>query len=456
MKRSKTEKHLYVNFHKIMILALLFAPVFNAGATEFIDIIRMTVDHPSIRSASSSVSAAYFDIEQAKAANSLQLSAGLSSKAYSGQPGYENNPIAPHISISKVLYDHGRTDDTVQGKQAAFSMQQSQLMATRETINQQVLTLYTTAVSNAKVVAILDKEIEALDDLLQRVKTIARIDPGRASEINQVATRLSAVRASRAISNTSLQQAWMQLSLMLQKDIVLTSELPDLKQAGLLPENIDIAKKALLDNPSYSVALYKRDEARAALQLASKWNRPQWSVQLSLDSTRNNGELEPFKAATLQFSSDLNLWDGGAGSAAAKGQTQRLASAEQDIDATWRSLQQQMEQLWISLPLREQQINALRQQSDSALKTWKSGEVQFFASQRPLTDLISFVTDYYSGLATLEEQKVQYVAAQWQIVASLGKTSELAKKVAVLPGAPLAESTRHFQSISEIFSGRTR
>lgn len=112
------------------------------------------------------------------------------------------------------------------------------------------------------------------------------------------------------------------------------------------------------------------------------------------------------------------------------------------MDASLRSLRQQLEQLWISLPLRQQQINALKQQSESALKTWKAGEVQFFASQRPLTDLISFATDYYSSLASLEEQKVQYAAAQWQIVASLGKMSDLAKTVPALPGAPLATSAQ--------------
>lgn len=442
MKRSVIAQFSQGSSCKYITALLFLSPVFKTNATEFIDILRMTADHPSIQSAVSSTSAAYFDIEQAKAGNSLQFSAGLSSTAYSGQPGYENNPIAPHISISKVLYDHGRTDDTVQGKEAAFSMQRAQVMATRETINQQALTLFTSAVTNAKVVAILDQEIVALNDLLQRVKTIASIDPGRASEINQVATRLNSVVATRESSNTTLQQSWKQLSLLLNRNIVLTSELPDLKQAGLLPESLDIGLKALMDNPTYTVYRYKRDEARAALQLASKWNRPQWNVKLSLDSPRNNGEMEPFKAATLQVSSDINLWDGGSGASAVKGQTQRLASAEQDMDATLRSLQQQLEQLWISLPLRQQQINALKQQSESALKTWKAGEVQFFASQRPLTDLISFATDYYSSLASLEEQKVQYAAAQWQIVAALGKMSDLAKNVPALPGAPLATSAQ--------------
>lgn len=421
----------------ILFVAIMYC--LKANATDFIEIIRMTAEHPSILSAQSSAGAALYDVDVAKAPNNLQLSAGVSSVGYSGQPGYENNYISPHISLSKVLYDHGRTDETVKGKEAEYQMQRAQIMVTREDLNQQALSLFTTILSNAKVVAVLDQEVLALKDLLQRVKTIASIDSGRAFEVNQVKTRLNSVNASREASNTSMQQALQKLKLLVNHPVTLTNELPDLKKLGLLPDNLDIAERALMDNPSFIVARYKREAAVAAVQVASKWNRPKWSIQLSLNTPWTNGEMEPLKAATLQVTSDMNLWDGGSGIANAKGETHRLASAEQDMDATFRNLKQQLAQLWISLPLRERQISALSQQSASALQTWQAGETQFFAGQRPLTDLISFVTDYYSSMASYEEQRVQYVATQWQIVASLGKLSDLARNVQTLP-SPLLKT----------------
>jgi len=437
MKKTMfAEKSKYLLRHLAVGLVCL-NPLLNVHATDFIDMIRMTAEHPSVRSALSSSSGAWYDIEQAKAADGFQVSTGVSAVGYSGQPGYENNPLSPHVSISKLLYDHGRTDASVAGKEAAYSKQQAQINVTRENLNQQVLSLFTTAVTDAKVVAVMDKEIAALQDLLQRVETIARIDSGRASEINQVATRLNAIIASREMTNTTYHQALQQLNALLNQDITLTRDLPDLKKAGLLPGSLEQAQKVLMENPSWKVSHYLKEEAKAAVELASKWNRPKWSVQLSLDSPKRNGEMEPFKAVTLQVSSDISLWDGGAGRAGAKAETQRLVAAEADQDATLRTLKQQLDQLWVSLPLRERQINALQRQSASALKTWQAGEVQFFAGQRPLTDLISFATDYYSSLATLQEQQMQYLAAQWQIVAALGKTSELAQQVKSLPANPV-------------------
>jgi len=437
MKKTLFTTKTNFSLRRLMLGLLFINPGLNAHATDFIDMIRMTADHPSVRSALSNSAGAYYDIEQAKAANGFQVSTGVSATGYSGQPGYENNPLAPHVSISKLLYDHGRTDASVAGKQAAYSLQQAQMNVTRENLNQQVLSLFTSAVTNAKVVAVLDKEIAALQDLLNRVQTIASIDSGRASEINQVATRLNAVIASREMSNISYHQALQQLSALLNSDIALTRDLPDLKKAGLLPATLEQAQQVLKENPSWAVSRERKEAAKAAVELASKWNRPKWSVQLSLDSPKRNGEMEPFKAVTLQVSSDISLWDGGAGRANAQAETQRLVAAEADQDATYRSLKQQLDQLWVSLPLRERQINALQRQSETALKTWKAGEVQFFAGQRPLTDLISFATDYYTSLATYQEQQMQYLATQWQIVAALGKTSELAQKVNALPANPV-------------------
>lgn len=416
---------------------VLFIPLFNAHATDFLEMIRMTEDHPSVRSALSSSAGAFYDIEQTKAADGFQVSSGISATGYSGQPGYENNPLSPHLSVSKLLYDHGRIDASVAGKEAAYSKQQAQIDVTREELNQQVLSLFTTAVTNIKVVAVLDQEIDALQDLLTRVQSIARIDSGRASEINQVATRLNAVVASREMYNTSSQQAQQQLNALLNQNIILNRTLPDLKKSGLLPASLQQAQQVLKENPGWKMSHFVKEEAKAAVELASKWNRPKWSAQLTLDSPKRNGEMEPFKAVTLQVSSDINLWDGGAGRAAAKAETQRLIAAEADQDATLRALKQQLDQLWISLPLRERQLAALHNQSESALKTWRAGEQQFFAGQRPLTDLISFATDYYSSLASYQEQQTQYLATQWQIVAALGKTSELAKRVSGLPASPI-------------------
>jgi len=433
MKKNLFTTKSRCSLHGLIAGLLFFNPLLNAHATDFIEMIRMTADHPSVKSALSNSTGAMYDIDQEKAADGFQVSTGISASGYSGQPGYENNPVSPHITVSKLLYDHGRTDASVAGKQAAYSMQQAQVNVTRENLNEQVLSLFTSAATNATVVAVLDKEINALQDLLNRVKNIASIDSGRASEINQVATRLNSVIASREMSYTTYIQAQQQLSSLLNHEIVITRGLPDLKKAGLLPASLAQAQQVLKENPNWAVSRERKEEARAAVDLASKWNRPKWSVQLSMDSPKRNGEMEPFKAVTLQVSSDINLWDGGAGRANAKAETQRLIAAEADQDATLRTLKQQLDQLWVSLPLRERQLSALQRQSETALKTWKAGEVQFFAGQRPLTDLISFATDYYTSLASYQEQQMQYLAAQWNIVAALGKTSQLVQKVNALP-----------------------
>lgn len=388
----------------------------------------MAATHPAIVSAENAASAAMSDIERAKATNSVKVRAGVSATGYSGQTsGYENNAFSPHVSASKILYDHGLADTIVNGREAAYSMQRAQTEATRESVQKQILAYYVTALSDAKMGAVLNEQIKALTHLRDRVKKIAAIDPGRASEVNQVEARLNSAIVSKESRDISGQQAWKQLTQLLQEDVTLTHDLPDLKKAGLFPASLAQAEQLLNEHPSLAASKFKRDEAEAAARQAAKWNRPQWKVQLNVDSPRRNGDIELFKAATLQFSTDLDLFDGGSGAANEKSQALRLSAAEAELEATKRSLTQEIRQLWVSLPLREKQLATLKNQADVAKKTLDAGEEQFLAGRRPLTDLISFISDYYASRASYEDNQVQYIATQWKIISALGRINKILK-----------------------------
>lgn len=433
-----------VNIFLLRFLYLAIAcgtPLYSGTvlATEFVDLLRMSANHPAILSAENSAGAAMSDIDQAKALNSVKISAGVSATSYSGKPGYENSAFSPRVGASKVIYDHGRADAVVEGREAAYSMQVALTASTQENVEKQILSYYTTALSDTKINTVLDEQIEALATLRNRVKAIADIDPGRASEVNQVDARLNSARASREAREISLQQAWKQITQLLQKDVTLTHELPDLKKQGVLPATLEEAEVLLGENPRLIATRYKRDEASASVKQASKWNRPKWTVQLNVDSPRQHGEMQLLKGVALQFSSDLDLFDGGSGAAVAAGEASRLNAAELEIDATMRELLQQLRQLWVSQPLREQQIQILAAQVQVAKQTLDAGEEQFLAGRRPLTDLISFVSDYYSSLANYEDQRVQYVSTQWQIMSVLGRLNKISNKFPSLPAALITD-----------------
>lgn len=422
----------------ILTAAVIYLAIgMPAQATTFVEVVEMASDHPAIRASRANSAAASADIDQARSTNNLKVSAGVSATKYSGQDA-DNNLLSPHIDASKVLYDHGRQQASVDSKEAAFFEQQAEVRVEQESINKQVLSLYSSLWLDTAVIAVLEKQIASLKDLENKVQNIAQIDSGRASEVNQVDSRLAAVIANYKARKTSQQQSLQQISQMLNQHITLTNELPDLIASGLLSDNmLAQANRLLSTNPSVVAARFKQAEAEANVRLASKWNRPRWTVQMNLNSPRRNNETKLFKEMTLQVSSDIDILDGGAGAAAVKGETQRLAAAGLELEAAQRSAKQDFEQLWVSLPLRRAQIEALRQQVQVADDTWKAGETQFFAGRRPLTDLISFSSDYYASQVSYEESRIQYIASQWQILSALGKITETVERNRGLRGEKL-------------------
>ncbi|WP_159565964.1 TolC family protein [Budvicia diplopodorum] len=424
------------------LASFLLSLSFNAKSEEFAQLIQMIANHPAVLASESSSGAAMADIDRAEAGNSLKVSTGISAVGYSGQPGAVDTPFSPNIRVSKLLYDHGRTDLSVAGTTAIYHAQQAQTKVTREGLNKQLLSLYSAALSDRLVGLVLDEQIEALKNLRQRIQAIAGIDPGRASEVNQIDSRLQSAIASRGARETSEQQTWRQVTELLQQDVTLTQELPDLRKNFVLPNDLSAMKIMLENNPSLVAARFKREEAEAAMRLASKWNRPNWTVEVNVSSPKNrdSGNIEFFRTAMVQLSTDMNLFDGGSGSATSRSAQLRLEAAESDVDSTERSLRQELERLWVSLPLREQQLNTIANQVQVTDQMWKSGETQFFAGRRSLTDLISFSSDYYSSLASYEEQRVQYLATQWQIIAALGDLSSVVKKHPKLVGKSIRKA----------------
>lgn len=412
---------------RLSLLGLLLSAALPAQATEFLELLKLTAGHPSVISARASAQAASADIATAAATNSLKIGAGLSSTGYRNVAGAENTLLAPQIRASKILYDHGRQDENVRGREATFNAYKANIAVTRENLNKQLISLYTTALTDRLIGRILDEEIVVLKELRQRLQAIAQVDSGRASEVNQVNSRLQAILSQREARETSEQQAWAQVRQLVRRNVTLTHELPDLSKNALFPSSLPAAEKQLLTHPELVVASFKRYEAEAAVQAAAKWNRPKWTVEVSLDSPhRAKGGVDLFKAGMVQFSTSMDLFDGGAGRSTEQSERARLRSAEADMDSKSWSLQQELQRLWVTLPLKKRQIQTLAEQVQVAGKMWKSGEVQFFAGRRPLTDLISFASDYYSSLVSYEEMRIQYVATQWQILGALGKLGKLA------------------------------
>jgi adhesin transport system outer membrane protein len=408
-------------------IAWLVAPLASAESLE--ELLRLTRDHPAVAAAEAEAGAARADVTVAEAAKKLHVSAGLGAAGYSSEMNADNQWASPYISASKLLYDHGRTDARVEGRNAALAAREQGVRLQRERINKEVVQLYVTALTHSAIGSVLEEQEAALEELLDKVRAIVSVDPGRASEANQVESRLASVRASRHSRATSEKEALQQISQILEKSVSSVSELSDLEYNGLLPSSLIQARNSLESHPELEIARYGRDESDAAHRLATKWRKPTWNVDLRVDSPTDvvSGDPQLFQGVTLQVSSDLSLFDGGAGYASAQGAAQRVQAAEAGIDNVRRNLRQELERLWAGLPLRKKQLEAQQDVVDAAERIRQAGEEQFFAGRRPLIDLMSFDSEYFNSQIAYQEQKVQYLASQWLMVAALGKLSDVAQ-----------------------------
>ena len=145
-------------------------------------------------------------------------------------------------------------------------------------------------------------------------------------------------------------------------------------------DDIERLKDLLAEHPALIQARRTRDETDAAFRVARKWNRPRWTLDVRADSQRDpdNGQMQWFEGVAVEVRGNLSLLDGGAGSASAQGESQRLLAADAAVENVHRELKQELARQWVSLPLREQQLATLDELVDASDRMRKVGEEQLF------------------------------------------------------------------------------
>jgi outer membrane protein, adhesin transport system len=396
-------------------------------------LLPMMQQHPRVVQAQALVRGAQAEVSQAQAASSPRLSGslGLADSNSAGSVG--SRAFSPALKGTVPLYDHGRVKAEVGNREFTRDAQAVRVELEEETLNQQLMNYYVESLVHESALRVLNAQVAKLDELLGKVRSVAALDTGRRYEVSQVDARRAAVLASRDARTIQLRENKEQMRLLLRVPDVTLRPLTDLREQGVLPASLPPLLGLMRDHhPSMRVARLEVSAQEMAVMSASKWNRPRWTLETDLTSERNrDGKYKPLGIVSMRVGSNLDFFDGGAGSSAEKAQLERLMAAQNRVDAQSLELTQSLERLWVLLPLREQRMGVLQRQMDSANVMRQVAFDQFVAGRRPLTDLINFENEYFTVQMQFEELKVQAVATQWQLVAAAGQLTKMSNPLLI-------------------------
>jgi outer membrane protein TolC len=391
-------------------------PVVNAEPLEAV--VRYALEnHPRTRAALAGAEAGGFLLEQARAARFPQLALVADpGRLYSGAGGGSEDVGDLSLRGSVLLYDGGRTRQTIERERDRLAVADAGLQLTSEDLAARVAEVYLEWFRQQQLAKIAADNVAAHESLYERVREIASFDRGRASDLLQVGARLEQARLARAVREGAAAEARAVLSAVVGREVV-SVELP--RDPLPAEPGSRAAALALLDtHPAVRAAEAEASASGRAARLAAAWSRPRIDLVASLESpTDLTGDRRYFEDQALRLAATWAPVDGGAGRAGARAAERQALQAREAAQALRRDLETRVAGLWTQLEQRRQRLQSYRTLAEQTLQVREAYWQQFTIARRSIIDLLNAEREYFDARLAAEDAGLEVLLTQYRLLA---------------------------------------
>jgi outer membrane protein TolC len=398
-------------------LWLALAPL-TACAEPLDVVVRYALEnHPRARAALAGAEAGGFLLEQSRAARFPQLALVADpGRLYSGAQGGSEEIGDLSLRGSVLLYDGGRTRETIARERDRLAAADAGLQLTSEDLAARVAEVYLEWLRQQQLAKIAADNVAAHESLYERVREIASFDRGRASDLLQVGARLEQARLARAVREGAAAEARAVLSAVVGREVV-SVELP--RDPLPAEPGSRAAALALLDtHPAVRAAEAEASASGRAARLAAAWSRPRIDLVASLESpTDLTGDRRYFEDQALRLAATWAPVDGGAGRAGARAAERQALQAREAAQALRRDLETRVAGLWTQLEQRRQRLQSYRTLAEQTLQVREAYWQQFTIARRSIIDLLNAEREYFDARLAAEDAGLEVLLTQYRLLA---------------------------------------
>ncbi len=381
-------------------------------------VVRHALDnHPRTRAALAAMEASVFLVEQAGAPRRPQLALIADPGRSYGQRGASTDVGDVGLRGSIMLYDGGRTREAVARERARLDASDAALSFTGEDLAGQVADLYLEWLRQSSLADIAADNVRAHEALHERVRQIADLDRGRASDLLQVGARLEQARVVQAVRLGAAAEARAVLGDVVGRDVDAV-EMPR-DPVSFEPVTREAALALLDEHPVLRAAQAEANAAERDARVAAAWARPRLDVVAGLESpTDAAGERQYFEDQTLRIAATWAPVDGGAGRAGARAAERQALQSRENVAVVRRELSGRVTGLHAQLEVRRQRLRSYRALEAQTLAVREAYWQQFTIARRSIIDLLNAETEYFEARQAAEDARLEILLLQHRLLAA--------------------------------------
>jgi adhesin transport system outer membrane protein len=378
---------------------------------------RALAEHPRIRAAFAGADASGFTLDQAKSARFPQL-------ALVAQPGPRHGADRVFDDLGDVglrgsllLYDGGRTREAIGREEGRSAAAVAALRLSSEELAARVAEVYVEWYRQDRLADLARDNVQAHEALRDRVREIAELDRGRASDLLQVGARLEQAKMVLASREGAALEARAILSDLAGFEVVGIESPADPQPSE--PRSLAEAVAMLETHPAVVAADAEAEVAQRSARLASAWVRPRVDLLATVGSPVDPlGQRQYFDDVSVRLAATWVPVDGGAGRAGARAAERQGDQARAMAQAARRDLSARVAGLWTQLGTRRQRLRAHQAVVEQTLQVREAYWLQFTIGRRSIVDLLNAEGEFFQARFAAEEERIGLVQGQYRLLAA--------------------------------------
>lgn len=297
------------------------------------DAVRAAVrTHPSVRGAGESVQQATAGVDAARAGYKPQISGGVENRfsLHKNNGADSRGTYTARLTVSQMVYDFGKVDGAVDKAKADVRASAAQVEFATDEVGLNTAQAWLDAYLQQALVQIAREQLAAVMSITELVTERATKGATTRSDVQQASSRVEAVRSQLLGAEAEALRASLALMHLTGRTapVAIIGEIPPILKGAACRD----AGEA--DMPAVRMAIARRDEARAELEIAKAQRLPTVTLDGSVgygltDSSRLPGEQRTTGQVGVNVS--MPLYQGGRAQAQERGAIHQLRAYEDAV-----------------------------------------------------------------------------------------------------------------------------
>jgi outer membrane protein len=336
---------------------------------------------------------------------------------------YPENNYSASVNYRQVIYDFGRTRQTIDIEQESRLIGEEALAQVKQKMSLAAVNSFYTIAYLQKAVVIKDEQLAALREHLKYIETMKETGSATDYQILSTQVRISAAESQKVdlLSSLDIQQSY--LSSLLGKD--------DLKPVVREELNIDMP----VDNRDSvtTIALRNRDEMALSREKASlaglryelvrALNRP--LISLMASGGAKNGFIPDLNEIKADYSAGIGIsvpiFDGMKTRYNLMQAKSAISAANYETENTRRNITSEVREAESYLQSARQKVSQFNLQLEQALKAYSLAANSFRAGTITNLELLDANTAVSESRLMLLKARIDYAASIYRLKAAVGE-----------------------------------